>query len=276
MNNRLIIGIVILVLFSLKGNSQTITKLSEIGFYAKFTPNGENIVFSSSNFQGLKKINLKTSEVEILSDGAGVGYNTIVENDRVLYEFKKEKGSTNIYYFDSKVVKVLKGENKSSVRFKDLSSGKNISNLPIEAKPSSDLSSIELVYPQGIKNEIKIDKSTNKVWVSLSPDRTKVLYTVVGRKTHVVDLKGNIIATIDRAESPTWVNNNTIIYMLTKDNVDYITDSDVYVYSLKQEKSVLLTSKYDVIALFPAMSVDEKKVVFNNDKGELFLINLTK
>jgi len=276
MNNRLIISIVILVLFSFKGNSQTITKLSEIGYYAKFTPNGENIVFSSSNFQGLKKINLETSKVEVLSNDAGVGYNPIIENDRVLYEAKKEKGTTNIYSFDSKTVKVLKGKNMSSVYFKDLSSGKNSYNLPIEAKASSNLSSIELVYSQGNVTEIGIDKSTNKVWVSLSPDRTKVLYTVVGRKTHIIDLKGNIIATIDRAESTMWANNNTIVYMLTKDNIDYITDGDVYVYSIKQNKSLLLTDKYDGIALFPAMSVDEKKVVFNNDRGELFLIYLNK
>ena len=276
MNIRLITSLVVSVLFSVYGNSQTITKLNHSGYYANFTPDGESIVFSGSDFKGLKKMNISTSRLIVLSKDLGAGYNPVVENKKVLFSTRADKSSSMEFDFETESLIKHNNSSKYNVQFKNLNLGKNTSNLPVEAKSSSDLSSVELIYSDGVSNLINIEKDKNKVWVSLSPDRTKILYTVVGQKTFIIDLKGNVVASLDRAESPKWANNNTIVYMLTSEDVDFITAGDIYSFSLNTKKSTSLTSKFSDIALYPAMSVDESKVVFNNDKGELFLINLTK
>ena len=257
-------------------SAQTISKLNVQGFHANFTPDGKNIIFTSSNYEGLKKLNVNTSTVEVLNREAGAGYNPIVGDDRVFFKTNKNKQEVLELDYKTQSLKKYSSTNSAIVFFENSNLKKNNSNLPIQAKSSSDLSSVELIYADGLSNLINIEKYKNKVWVSLSPDRTKILYTVVGQKTFITDLEGNTIASLDRTESPKWANDNTIVYMLTSENLDYITDGDIYSYSLNTKKITSLTSKFSDVALYPAMSVDEGKVVFNNDQGELFLINLTK
>jgi tricorn protease-like protein len=274
MKIKLITSLVVFVLFSVYANSQTITKLNQNGSYANFTPNGENIVFSGFSFKGLKIMDLNSSKVEVLNEEPGAGYNPVINNEKVFFSTRRNKQQVIELDLKTKSTKVFNQVSKFAVS--NASLGKKSSSLPIEARSSNDLSSVDLIYADGISNQINIEKDKNKVWVSLSPDRTKILYTVVGQKTFIIDLKGNVLASLERAEAPKWANNNTIVYMLTQENIDFITDGDIYTFSLTTKKSTSLTSKFGEIALYPAMSVDESKVVFNNDKGELFLINLTK
>ncbi len=274
MSNKIISSIFVLVLFSFYGNAQVISKLSQNGFYARFTPNGENIVFSSSDFTGLKKMNIESTKTEILSSDIGAGYNPIVDNDKVLFSTRGNRGVVNQVEYKSKKVTTFNNTNLYSIQAKELSAGKKQSNLPIGAKSSNDLSSIEIIYADGSSKLVNTDKATNKIWVSLSPNKNMILYTVVGQETFITDLKGNVIASLERTETPRWANDNTIVYMLTKEKIDYITAGDIYKFNLEDKKSSLLTSKFDGIAMYPDMTVDGNKVVFNNAKGELFLIQL--
>lgn len=278
MNNKLIVSIVLLVFSSFYGNAQTIKKLSETGFYANFTPDGQKVVFSSSNFKGLKLMDLNSSEVEVLSDEVGAGYDPVVENQKVFFNTRNNKLQVQELNFNTKITKVYSNRSKKAVSVGGISLGKNISGLPVDAKSSADLSAIELIYSDGTSKLINVDKKTNKVWVSLSPDRTKILYSVVGQETFITDLKGNVIAGIDRAEAPAWGSNNKIVFMLTEDDSrgEYIVGSDIFIFDIKNKKSLKLTTKFKEVALYPAMSSDDNKVIFNNDKGDLFLINLKK
>lgn len=271
-NTLFIITIVFVVSFGIK--AQSITKLKQQGFHAVFTPNGEDVVFSTSNFSGLKVLDLEFMKIDVLSDEAGAGYGAIVQDDRVFYKTRDSKIIVNEVDFATK--KKLQFNNKSISVIADSYNGisKKKSSLPVSAMPSSDLFSIKLIYSDGIVNEIVKKQGENKVWVSLSPDRTKVLYTVVGGKTIVVDLQGNVLVQLKRAEAPKWANNNEIVYMLTSDNRDYITASDIYSLNIKENKNTILTSKFDDVALYPDMSNKGDKVIFNNREGELFLITL--
>ena len=274
MSNKIISSIFVLVLFSFYGNAQVISKLSQNGFYAKFTPNGENIVFSSSDFTGLKKMNIESTKTETLSSDVGAGYNSIVENNKVLFSTRGNRGVVNQIEYKSKKVTMFNNTNLYSIQAKELSAGKKQSNLPIGAKSSNDLSSVEIIYADGSTKLVNTNKTTNKIWVSLSPNKKMILYTVVGQETFITDLKGKVIASLDRTETPRWANDNTIVYMLTKEKIDYITAGDIYKFNLDNKKSSLLTGKFDGIAMYPDMTVDGNKVVFNNAKGELFLIQL--
>lgn len=276
MKNKILINFLILIIFSFGINAQTIVKLSEKGFHAKFVEDGKSIIYSTSNFQGIKKMNIETEKVDVISNEIGAGYNTLINGNKVFFGSSVNKNVVNEVNLSTKKLKKHENNNVAIIAYKNLSLGKVNNNLPVSAKSSSDLYSIDLVYSDGMINQVSTSKGKNKVWVSLSPDRTKILYTIVGEKTYVTDLKGNVITSLKRTEDPKWANNNTLVYMITKDNRDFITNSDIYVFDIKENKSFSLTSKFDDIALYPAMSADETKVVFNNDKGDLFLIQLTK
>lgn len=277
MKIKSLFGLIIFTLLAVgSSNAQSISKLNVSGAHAKFTPDASSLIFTTSNFVGLKKMDFSTSSVKVLSTEVGSGYSSVVLNDRVIFSNNEKKNSVNVFYFEnSQLVNKSKQIALTEV-FGSL--GKNKSSLPVSAVSSSDLSSIEIVYADGRTKNILSAKDENKIWVSLSPDRTKILYTVSGRKTYVTDLKGNIIASIARAESPSWGSDNKIVFMITEDDHrgEYIMASDIYTFELNSGKSVKLTRRFDGIALYPTMSVDGSKVVFNSDKDELFLIDLKK
>ena len=275
--NKKVLGVVAFMLFSFYGNAQTITKLNAEGYFAKISPDGETVVFSSTNgYKGLNKLNLKTKHVDVLSKEASAGYKAVVNNDCVFY--KTEENAKQVHVLNLKVKSLNKVYSTSinAVVLQKKSLGKTISYIPVDVTSSKDLNAVNIIYSNGDVKQIASKIGDRKIWVSLSPNRTKILYTVVGKQTFVTDLNGNVLETIERAEAPKWANDKTIVFMITNEKNDDFISSNIYKYTLGTDKEILLTSNFNEISLYPVMSEDETKVVFNNEKGELYLIETTK
>ncbi|MCK5824452.1 MAG: hypothetical protein KAG96_03500 [Ichthyobacteriaceae bacterium] len=272
--NKKVLGVVAFMLFSFYGNAQTITKLNAEGYYTDISPDGNTVVFSEQSYDGLKKINLDTKEIEVLSKETKAGYSVVVNNNQVLY--KTIKSEVNILNINTKVLKKVSALSTVSANYNQGTFGKKNLNIPVEAVSSKDLYSVNIVYADGVVNKIANKVGENKIWVSLSPDKSKVLYTVVGQQTFITDLSGKVISTIKRAEAPKWANNNTIVFMITAENRDDFTEGNIYKYTVGDKEEVLLTNNFNKIAMYPVMSANEAKVVFNTVDGEIYLIETTK
>lgn len=110
------------------------------------------------------------------------------------------------------------------------------------------------------------------LWPSVSPDGTKVLYTLSGSGTFVCNLDGSNIINLGRLHAPRWMNNNLVVGMNDQDNGEFYTASSIVVTDLNGTRQVL--SSDDVIALYPSVSADASRVLFTTAAGELYVINL--
>jgi len=119
--------------------------------------------------------------------------------------------------------------------------------------------------------------SGNYIWVSLSPDKQKILFNKTGKGTFVCNLKGEIISDLGRLHAAKWTNDgNWVIGMNDFDDGQQYTASQIVLSSADGKIRQNLELKHQKIALFPDISPDYSKIVFNDEKGKFYIINLER
>lgn len=112
------------------------------------------------------------------------------------------------------------------------------------------------------------------VWITLSPDEQHLLFKAVGKGCFVADLEGNIINELGNLNAPSWMNNQWILGMKDKDDGHQFSSSEIIAVHASSGKTNRLSSKTDEIALYPKASPAGDRIVFRNEKGELFTMKI--
>jgi Tol biopolymer transport system component len=110
----------------------------------------------------------------------------------------------------------------------------------------------------------------NYIWPSLSPDKTRLLFTFAGRGTFVADLAGNVLAELGIARAPEWSpDGNWVVCMVDVDDGHVITASDIWVVSADGKRRIQLTETEDLIEMHPAWSPSMDKIAFDTVDGRI-------
>ncbi len=272
---------------------------NESGYFCnpKFSPDGLSLFFTSSNFRGLWQINLESGVIKKITDDAGAGFNPQILNQKVVFraeayvngrkytslksvdlgsgsesvmidrkrhldDINLLKDDTICYTLDGKIHRVQTGEGipKTGGSYQDRYLIKDNTKLVIVESGRS-------------KNMTPLGRG-NYIWASLSPDQTKLLFTVAGRGTYISDLSGNIIYDFGYANAPQWSPDGAwIAYMDDKDDGHRFLASDIYACSTDGKMRFKLTNS-EQIAMYPSWSRDGNKIAFNSDAGEIYLLTL--
>lgn len=110
------------------------------------------------------------------------------------------------------------------------------------------------------------------LWPALSPDGTKVVYYLAGRGCFVCNVDGSNARHLGLLRAAKWLNNEIVVGMNDRDNGEYVTESSLIASDLKGNRQTLTNES--LIAMYPSMSADGKKIAFATPQGELFIINL--
>lgn len=263
------------ITFPIIGNSQTIEKLNAKGAHAQFSGDGETILLSKSNYSTIEKFNLTSRKQTVLKEGRGIGYNSFVV-DNIVY-LKNSDNKTNSINIKTGIKdEVLEGKSpKAAAKLATLKLGKKSLVIAIDAIPNVMVDGFIVVYSNGTEKEFSPRGKKTYVDISLSPDGKKVLYSSVNG-TEVLSLTDNTIIPLGLFESSRWVDNNNIVYMSTIDDGNNLLESDIYMFNFSKRTNVNITKDFDGIALYPSSSKDASKILFNNEKEEIFLITLNK
>ncbi len=266
-------------------------------FYPKFSKDDTKIIFTSSNYLGLYIYDLSNNQTSVVSNEAGAGYNPLFTNDgEVLYRtFKIETGrkyhSLNLYNYNSLERKniinhkrklklpnqiinneLLTVEN-SSVKMKKVSNDTEGLSESKKAVYVFD-NNLILVTEDGQSNLNPLGKGIY-VWETLCNNNQNILFTYENKGAFLCDLEGNIILNIENAHYPRLSPNGKYIsYMIDKDNGHNYVASDIFVYSLEENKSYQITKTEALIEMYPEWSNDGRKLIFNTDSGDLFISEL--
>jgi len=270
-------------------------------YHPQFSPDDSKLLLTKSNFYGLYYYDLKTGELIELNDMQGAGYKPVFSDDgqTVYYRsnmFKKKRLyysiiGQNIYNLETTI---FEQEQRNLSVVTKLRSGKIIYSLKErfrEIQNNSIKKSISLKEPFVIvykSRSILILEGNNRtilqplgkklyLWPSVSPDGSKLLFTVAGQGTFISDLDGNILYDLGWANAPEWSpDGEWIVFMRDYDDGYRITASDIFIFNTEKSETIQLTDTPYIKEMYPHWSHSGLKIACSTATGSIYVINLER
>ncbi|MDR2065760.1 MAG: hypothetical protein LBP85_08660 [Prevotellaceae bacterium] len=275
--------------------STELVKATESGgfYFALFSPKGNYLLASSPNYTGLTQIILKTNEVKVLTQELGAGYDVKISADESSILFKKTEFRNNLRYTslylysftDNKTVKVenavrerltpVFSQNKPAF-VKDKSLVKSADIAASEIIPFINIEDRKMALYKGSSKTILTPSGENEsyFWASVSPDGKHIVYATAAQGTFVCNINGSNAVSLGKLNAPVWLNSQWIVGMDDKDDGNVILSSSLVASTADGKVKQALPTPSIKIALYPAASPDGKQIAFNNEKGEIYLMNI--
>lgn len=237
---------------------------------AGISPNGDYVLMTNGSNQGLKRYDIATDQMTVITDAEGAGFNVQISRDGNDIVYRERFTGENQTRYNNIVCKNLVSKKTETIATKQL-------NNDMMVLPGSNvvLQNSECTM-HIVKNgkRIKIapqGNDVNYIWASLSPDKTKILYYVSEMGCYVCDINGNNSRFIGwDCRAPQWYNNEIIISMNDQDDGHFTTTSAIMAYTLDGKVQVLTSP--DMVAMYPFAA--EGKVVFSTIQGKTYLLNV--
>jgi len=289
-------SLAILIVVVLSANAQTVSKretLAQKGFNPVLNIDGDKLLYTASGFSGLNLVDLKTKAVVEISKDAGAGFEPqfSTDNARIFYRkttFENNRRFNAVQSFELKTKRnsELLTPQRNLNKIYPLTngviafSGKNI--LRATAVKSTDAPVVV-----SANDELKIMLYNGKItylnplnmpepryiWVSLSPDSKKILFTAAGKGTYICDLNGKILSSLGSINAPIWFNDNFVVAMEDKDDGHRVISSKIVLVSVakKTKMDISLTTK---IAMYPTASGKANRIAYHTENGEIEVVDV--
>ncbi len=282
-----------------QAENKMISLLDKGFFKAKFVPTGDKLIVSSENDKRLAVYDFKNDVVEHLTSKQGAGmYPKITPDGKYVayqtHEFKNRRRLTSLFLqditekiivpvvTDKRDIKLLSVDNSNVyylegdvVKAFDISGKKTKTNPKNITIAFTDNNLNLSLYSGGKKSNINPQGEGNYIWVSLSPDKKRILYNYPKKGAIIADLTGKTMKELGKLDAAQWSNDGKwIIGMEDYDDGHKYTKSDILMVSPDGKIKKNLTENSDLIALYPNLSNDGKKVVYNTEEGRVYLMKI--
>lgn len=271
-------------------------------FYPVFSPDGSGIFYTGESFKGICFVDLNSGAQKTITEdqGAGYGFKVGAEGKYVYYRSDRYiNGRKFSSLFENKLskgisVEIVKNKRDLSVPLAEINGslvyslmkqvrtftnpGQSSRNSIQTIKPFAYIDNCTInLYDNGNVKNLEPLGQGNYIWPSVSPDGTKLLFTVAGKGTYVSDLNGKILAELGYANYPSWSpDGKWIAYMVDKDDGMSVTSSDIYAASADGKTKVKLTSTDKIHEMYPSWGPDGKSIVCNSYDGRIFILKLAE
>jgi hypothetical protein len=251
-------------------------------FYPVFNSDGSELLYTSENYKGLYlyKLNNKTSLMITDAEGAGYSPDFSQNNDKIYYRSVERENmhrQNTLMCYDRQLLQSKNCMN-SPVHFQ---SELNKVRMGLEFQGKENINAytekLQLIVERNGDRKVlePLSKGSRYLWGSLSPDKTKILFTATGKGTYICDLNGKILSEIGYLNAPVWYDDHKIVGMADKDNGDYITESSVVMVSADGKQRQVL-SLLTEIAMYPTTNWKSSKIAYNTLEGEIIVLELKK
>jgi Tol biopolymer transport system component len=270
---------------------------------ATYSPDGLKVAYTKSGYQGIWVLNLQTQTTTQITEeaAAGFGYKWSSDSESILSRVAKYEDLKR--YNAVKVFNIETGESKQLSDYKTMmpylpewADGDSKVYLPLEGSNEVYISGIEknsiitngLITFEKNKKITVLDFISNSesiltpindaqyINLSLSPDKMKMVFEVMGGNMFVVDTNGSNLIDIGKGNRPKWSSDSKkIIYMIAEDNGHEFTTSDIYTINADGTGKVNVTNTETILEMSPGFAPDGKSIVFENyNEGSIYLMDI--
>jgi DNA-binding beta-propeller fold protein YncE len=173
---------------------------------------------------------------------------------------------------ESKVYLPLKGNDE--VYISGVEKNSIITNDLIAFEKNNKINVLDFI--SNSESNLEPIKDAQYINLSLSPDKMKMVFEVMGGNMFVVNTDGSNLIDLGKGNRPKWSSDGKkITYMITEDNGHEFTSSDIYIINADGTGKVNVTNTESVIEMSPSFSPDSKSIVFENyNDGSIYLMNI--
>ncbi len=268
-------------------------------YYPKLNQDNSKLFFTTANFKGLYSLDLASGKTETITENLGAGYEfTFTGKNHVIYrisQFDESGLKRNQFLIDknlelNKEITLANGKDLStpqalnsdqlvySVNGKISSSGNSSlsKNADALSAPAVFVENTKIVlWNNGTSKVLDPVEDGNYIWVSLSPDKTKILFTSAGKGTFISDLNGKVLFELGYANAPKWSpDGKWVLYMVDKDNGRQVISSDIFISSIDGKTKYQITNTEDIFEMYPEWSYDMSTIVCHSYDGRIFMTKL--
>lgn len=249
-------------------------------YYPVFNSDGSGLLYTSENYKGLYfyDLNRKSSSMITNVDGAGYSPEFSKNGNKVFYKSvirKNMRQQKTLMCFDRQSLQTMSCSDSPVQLQSDL----NRIRMSMDHSEKVDINAYTeklqlIVESNGVSKILEpLAKGSRYLWGSLSPDKTKILFTATGKGTYICDLNGNILSEIGYLNAPVWYGDEAVVGMVDKDNGEYVTESSVVMVSADGKLRQVLTP-FTEIAMYPAANQKSGKIAYNTLDGEIIVLEL--
>ena len=274
----------------------TISEL-EGSYCPRLSPNGDYLLVTSDDRQGLQKYDLATHTLTTITTDKSAGFDMQITADGNTIVYRTSEYIGRLRYSSLKSMNVKTGKTSTIIKNTRHLQGmsvedgtvlavdngkllkKKLSGKTLSAATTPAVASIkdgQLYVTQNNKTKLvsPAGQDAAYLWASISPDGKKLLYYVINTaQAYVSNLDGSNPVSLGVLRTPSWMGNDWVIGMLDADNGSVVTASKIIGVAADGTGRTQLTDD-SVIAMNPSASLDATKVVYNTVDGKVFLMTI--
>lgn len=259
-------------------------------------PGSRYLLVAGEGYSGLSMLDTRRGRIRVISSEPGAGYEPATTDDGTMVFYRSDSFENNRKHSSVYSFNIASGEKRllvdkergvlppavsgNAVFLK--SDGKmrvgQSGNVLLKGTGGETFVVIEEMMPVLYRGEERKQLMPNGegfyIWASLSPDGSMILYNYQGRSSWICDTSGKVLHDLGRINAPRWLNNEIVIGMDDKDDGHMITSSELVYYSLPEKRRSVLTNTEERSEMFPFPFGGGKKIAFNTDKGEIYVMKI--
>jgi len=236
------------------GKIDSITDLAGAGYKPAYSERGKYLIYRTDDYS--EKIRLSSIYMYNLKNGKR---KTLVENKRAV---------SVPYVFGNDIVYTVDGSLDCNNFYWWLATDPDDKTFVLSEDLEPEL------WVKGTKKRLKPLGDGQYIWISLSPDKKKMLFYVAGKGCYVSDLKGNILLDAGNLLNPSWLNKNMIVGVLAGSVTEKTTASDIVAVSLKTSEKVVLSKTPNVNERNPFPFANGKKIAYQTSSGGINVMRI--
>ncbi|WP_291136666.1 TolB family protein [Flavobacterium sp. UBA7663] len=260
-----------LIIINNYGFTQKLSKTKKLEFNDFYTnpvpsPNGELALVTSEHFIGIYILELKTKKITpiTITQGNGYGYSWSTDNETIFYKVKPENG----YIMDSEVFSYnikTKETKKVEINHNYLPSYQGENNVIVYTNIRT--LKIEAIDLKTMKSWVVTNNEGQFYSATLSHDGKKVAVHE-GSDVYVYNIDGSgMIAKLGPGIATSWsMDDNYLIgYLSESSDGHVISNSDIYLYDVKNFKSKKVTTTKNIFESNVSF-INENNIIYADEK----------
>lgn len=259
----------------------------EPAFYPTLNQNGDRLLYSDVDANGLKMLDLATQQVTTISKERGAGFYAKWSNDgKVYYITSKVNEKDRLVYRTGKRYDLASQANDvvleaqhGAVHLETGTQGmamngelRNFATAPNRGVSVYTTGSQLVVTINGKESRYSpVESYAGYLWSSISPNGDKIAFFAAGKGIVVTDLQGKVLAELGNYEMPCWYNNDYLVAQNATDDGYQFTSSQILLLKADGTFRHELTSK---TSMTMQPTAGGGKIAYTTIDGNLTIITL--